>query len=230
MKLGREVSEFQDRLGHRFKDASLLSEALTHPSVGTAVRPNNQRLEFLGDRVLNLIVAEALLEADPGASEGVLAPRYNLLVRKETCAEMAEQIGLGNVLRLSPGEMKTGGRRRVATLADAFEAVIAAVYLDAGYARAKKVLLAIVGDRAATVAEDAKDPKSALQEWAQARGEPPPDYVEIGRDGPPHAPVFRIEVRLSGGEAASAEGRVKREVEKAAAKALLKRLESDQGR
>ncbi|MXQ08549.1 ribonuclease III [Alphaproteobacteria bacterium GH1-50] len=221
MKPGRELDAFQSRLGHRFRSPELLIEAVTHPSVGTAVRPNNQRLEFLGDRVLNLIVAEALLEADPTASEGVLAPRYNMLVRKETCAEMADEIGLGAVLRLSPGEMKTGGRRRVATLADAFEAVIAAIYLDAGYGAAKAVLLKIIGDRAATVAEDAKDPKSALQEWAQGRGEAPPDYVEIARKGPPHAPVFTIEARLADGRAARAEGTVKREVEKAAAKALL---------
>ena len=224
MKLSRELDAFQARLGHRFARPELLLEAVTHPSVGTSVRPNNQRLEFLGDRVLNLIVAEALLEADPAASEGVLAPRYNMLVRKETCAEMAEDIDLGAVLRLSPGEMKTGGRRRVATLADAFEAVIAAIYLDGGYAVTKDVLLAIIGDRASTVAEDAKDPKSALQEWAQAKGQPPPAYVEIAREGPPHAPIFSIEARLTTGEAARAQGGSKREVEKAAAKALLERI------
>ncbi len=221
MKLSRELDAFQARLGHRFSRPDLLLEAITHPSVGTSVRPNNQRLEFLGDRVLNLIVAEALLEADPNASEGVLAPRYNMLVRKETCAEMAEEIGLGEVLRLSPGEMKTGGRRRTATLADAFEAVIAAIYLDGGYAPAKSVLLEIIGDRAATVDRDAKDPKSALQEWAQAKGQTPPEYLEIRREGPPHAPTFTIEARLSSGETARASGGAKREVEKAAAKALL---------
>ncbi len=224
MKLSRELEAFQTRLGHRFKRADLLIEAVTHPSVGTSVRPNNQRLEFLGDRVLNLIVAEALLDADPSASEGVLAPRYNMLVRKETCAEMAEEIGLGEVLRLSPGEMKTGGRRRTATLADAFEAVIAAIYLDGGYAAAKGTLLAIIGDRASKVDRDAKDPKSALQEWAQAKGQPPPEYVEIKREGPPHAPVFTIEARLSTGEAATAVGGSKREVEKSAAKDLLQKL------
>ena len=224
MKLSRELEAFQTRLGHRFVRPDLLLEAVTHPSVGTTVRPNNQRLEFLGDRVLNLIVAEALLEADPHAAEGVLAPRYNMLVRKETCAEMAEEIGLGAVLRLSPGEMKTGGRRRTATLADAFEAVVAAIYLDGGYATAKQVLLGIIGDRAATVDRDAKDPKSALQEWAQGKGQPPPVYVEIARDGPPHAPVFTIEARLTSGESARSTGGAKREVEKAAAKALLSKV------
>ena len=224
MKLSRELEAFQSRLGYRFKRAEHLLEAVTHPSVGTSVRPNNQRLEFLGDRVLNLIVAEALLEADPDASEGVLAPRYNMLVRKETCAEMAEQIGLGEVLRLSPGEMKTGGRRRTATLADAFEAVVAAIYIDGGYAAAKTVLLAIVGDRAMTVERDAKDPKSALQEWVQAKGQHPPEYREVSREGPPHAPVFTIEVRLASGETARAQGGSKREVEKEAAKALLLKL------
>ncbi len=224
MKLSRELEAFQTRLGHRFTRAELLLEAVTHPSVGTSVRPNNQRLEFLGDRVLNLIVAEALLEADPTASEGVLAPRYNMLVRKETCAEMAEEIGLGEVLRLSPGEMKTGGRRRTATLADAFEAVVAALYLDGGYGVAKSVLLDIIGDRATKVDRDAKDPKSALQEWAQAKGQSPPEYVELKREGPPHAPLFTIEARLASGETARAQGGSKREVEKSAAKALLEKL------
>lgn len=224
MKLSRELDAFQARLGHRFARPELLLEAVTHPSVGTSVRPNNQRLEFLGDRVLNLIVAEALLEADPEASEGVLAPRYNMLVRKETCAAMAEDIDLGAVLRLSPGEMKTGGRRRVATLADAFEAVVAAIYLDGGYSVAKQVLLGVIGDRASTVEKDAKDPKSALQEWAQAQGQPPPLYVEVSREGPSHAPLFEIEARLASGQTARAKGGSKREVEKTAAKALLDRV------
>ncbi|MDJ1017340.1 MAG: ribonuclease III [Paracoccaceae bacterium] len=229
MKLGLELSAFQDRLGHRFGRPELLVEALTHPSMSSELRPNNQRLEFLGDRVLNLIVAEALLEADPDSPEGVLAPRYNAIVRKETCADMAEQIGLGAALRLSPGEMKTGGRRRAATLADAFEAVIAAIYLDAGYGAAKRVLLEVLGDRVDTVAVDAKDPKSALQEWAQGKGEPPPEYRELSREGPPHAPVFTIEARMRNGLTETAVGSVKREVEKAAASALLRRLEAEHG-
>ena len=131
MKTAKEIAAFQTRLGYTFKDAELLVRALTHPSVASATRRSNQRLEFLGDRVLNLIVAEALLADDRESNEGQIAPRYNALVRKETCADIAREIDLGAALRLSPGEMKTSGRRKVSTLADALEAVIAAIFLAA---------------------------------------------------------------------------------------------------
>lgn len=225
MRPSREVAAFQDRLGYRFRDPALLVEALTHPSVSSPARPSNQRLEFLGDRVLNLIVAEALLEADPDAAEGVIAPRYNTLVRKETCAAVADEIGLGDVLRLGPGERKTGGRRRITTLADALEAVVAAVYLDGGYAEAKKTLVRLFASRIRSVDADAKDAKTTLQEWAQARGMQPPSYEEIAREGPDHAPVFTVEARLATGETATATAPSKRAAEQAAAAKLLSRLD-----
>jgi ribonuclease-3 len=131
MALSRELVAFSERLGHDFADPDLLRRALTHSSLSSPTRPDNQRLEFLGDRVLGLVMAEALLAHDTQAREGQLAPRFNALVRKETCADVAREIDLGAVLRLGKSEMATGGRRKQALLGDAMEAVIAAVYLDA---------------------------------------------------------------------------------------------------
>src|SRR5690606_29827884 len=133
--------------------------------ISTPTRPDNQRLEFLGDRVLGLVMADVLLAADRGATEGQLAPRFNALVRKETCADVARQIDLGAVLKLGRSEMMTGGRRKEALLGDAMEAVIAAVYLDSGLEVARALVLRLWGARIDGVAEDARDAKTALQEW-----------------------------------------------------------------
>ncbi len=224
MKLGKDLQAFQSRIGHGFANPELLIRALTHPSFSSASRPDNQRLEFLGDRVLGLTIAEALCEADEKASEGQLAPRFNALVRKETCADVAREIGLGEVLKLGRSEMRSGGRRKQALLADALEAVIAAVYLDAGHAAARDLVLRLWGRRINEVEEDARDAKTALQEWAQARGQTPPQYRMSAREGPDHAPLFTIEARLQSGESASAQAPSKRQAEQAAARALLERL------
>ncbi len=225
MRLSADVQAFCDRLGHDFAHPDLLIQALTHPSIGSPTRGDNQRLEFLGDRVLGLAIAEALLAADEGASEGKLAPRYNALVRKETCASVARQIDLGQVLKLGRSEMKSGGRRKEALLGDAMEAVIAAVYQDAGFDVARALVLRLWGERIAKVESDARDPKTSLQEWVQARKQPPPQYIEVGREGPDHAPVFTVEARLDSGEISVAKAPSKRAAEQAAAKALLDRLE-----
>ena len=224
MKLSAELNAFCDRLGHRFGKPDLLIEALTHPSVSSPTRPDNQRLEFLGDRVLGLVIAEALLAEDKAAPEGQLAPRFNALVRKETCADVARSVDLGAVLKLGRSEMKSGGRRKEALLGDAMEAVIAAVYVDAGFEAAKGMVLRLWGERIAKVEADARDAKTSLQEWAQARGQVPPRYVETGREGPDHAPVFTVEVRLADGTSAEAKAPSKRAAEQQAAKALLERL------
>jgi ribonuclease-3 len=227
VRLSAELLAFQDRLGHRFKTAELLVRSVTHASIGTATRPDNQRLEFLGDRVLGVVMAEALLSADPDAREGQLAPRFNALVRKETCAAVAREIGLGEVLKLGRSEMLTGGRRKEALLGDAMEAVIAAVYQDAGFEAAKALVLRLWSGRIATVEPDARDAKTSLQEWAQARGMPPPDYAEAGRSGPDHAPVFTVRVSVASGEAAEATAGSKRLAEQGAARMLLERMERD---
>ncbi len=226
MKLSADLQAFADRIGHDFARPELLVRALTHASMSSAHRDDNERLEFLGDRVLGLAMAEALLEADPNAPEGALAPRFNALVRKEACADVARAVDLGTVLKLGRSERKTGGRRKDALLADAMEAVIAAVYLDAGFPAARDLVRRLWGDRIDAVEDDARDAKTALQEWAQARGQVPPDYVELARSGPDHAPVFTIEVRLQSGETAKAEAGSKRQAEQAAAKALLGKVES----
>jgi ribonuclease III len=225
VRLSAELRAFQDRLGHRFGSPELLTRAVTHASIGSATRPDNQRLEFLGDRVLGLVMSEALLSADPGAREGQLAPRFNALVRKETCAAVARELGLGEVLKLGRSEMLTGGRRKEALLGDAMEAVIAAVYMDGGFEAARALVLRLWGGRIAAVEPDARDAKTSLQEWAQARGMPPPDYVEAGRSGPDHAPVFTVRVSVASGEAAEAAAGTKRIAEQTAARMLLERLE-----
>ena len=225
MKLSSELKVFAGRIGYTFKRPELLHRAVTHSSMSSPTRDDNQRLEFLGDRVLGLVMAEGLFLADTSATEGQLAPRFNALVRKETCADVAREIDLGAVLKLGRSEMLSGGRRKEALLADAMEAVIAAVYLDGGFEAAKALVLRLWGERVTAVDADARDAKTALQEWAQARKLPPPKYVVVERTGPDHAPVFTIEAQLENGKSQSATANSKRQAEQAAAKVLLARLE-----
>lgn len=229
MRLSADLQALAARIGHEFGRPDLLVRAVTHSSLATPTRPDNQRLEFLGDRVLGLVMAEALLAADRGATEGQLAPRFNALVRKETCAAVAREVALGEALKLGRSEMMSGGRRKEALLADAMEAVIAAVYLDGGFEAARAVVLRLWGARIGSVKADARDAKTSLQEWAQGRGLPPPAYAELGREGPDHQPLFTVEVRLSTGEAEVAQAGSKRQAEQAAAMALLARLEASDG-
>ena len=168
MKVSAELITLQDSLGHRFADPRLLRRAVTHASMSGPGREDNQRLEFLGDRVLGLVMAEALLERDRTATEGQMAPRFNALVRKETCADVAREVGIGDALKLGRSEQLSGGRRKMALLGDAMEAVIAAVYLDAGFEAARALILRLWDKRIDAVEEDAKDAKTALQEWAKA--------------------------------------------------------------
>ncbi|MGL6211623.1 MAG: ribonuclease III [Paracoccaceae bacterium] len=226
MRLSADLTAFAARIGHGFAKPDLLLRAVTHASISSDTRPDNQRLEFLGDRVLGLVMAEALLNADPGAAEGQLAPRYNALVRKETCADVARDCGLGEVLKLGRSEMMSGGRRKEALLGDAMEALIAAVYQDAGFEAARALVLRLWGDRIGAVAQDARDAKTSLQEWAQARGMAPPVYTETGRDGPDHQPVFTVTVTLDNGASEAARAGSKRVAEQQAARALLARMEA----
>lgn len=225
MRADSELPAFAARLGHHFARPELLREALTHPSLSTPGRRSNQRLEFLGDRVLGLVIAEALYGDDAGAAEGQLAPRLNALVRQEACAEVAREIGLGEVLKLGRSEMQSGGRRKEAILADAMEAVIAAIYLDAGFPAARDVVRRLWGERIGTARERARDAKTALQEWTQARGLGLPAYTVLSREGADHDPAFTVEVRLASGEAATARAGAKRQAEQVAAQVLLERLE-----
>ncbi|KZD03227.1 ribonuclease III [Oceanibaculum pacificum] len=215
------LDRLAERLGHSFKRRALLVEALTHLSATERRSRAYERLEFLGDRVLGLIVAEALLERFPAEREGDIAKRHVGLVRREALAEVARRIALGDYLILSRGEVEAGGRDNEALQADAMEAVIAALYLDGGLAAAQRFVMREWHDLMEAPAKPPQDAKTALQEWAQGRGLKLPAYAELSREGPPHQPVFTVEVRLEGGKTASGAGTSKRAAEQAAASALL---------
>lgn len=221
------VAELQARIGHTFTDPDLLERALTHASVGQGARKvlHNERLEFLGDRVLGLLVAEELMRRMPAAAEGELTPRLHALVRFETCARVAERIGLAPALRLSAGESKTGGRTKDKVLADACEALLAAIYMDAGLDTTRRVMLAAWSEELEAVETglETRDPKSALQRWSLAQGRGLPQYRTLERTGPDHAPLFRVEASVESLEPAAGDGRSRQEAEKAAALAILTR-------
>lgn len=217
---------FEDRLGHVFADPTLLERALTHISGAKSKEGrlgSYQRLEFLGDRVLGLAIASMLMEAYPKADEGELSRRFAELVRAETCAEVAEAMDVGPYIKLGVGEAGTGGRRKAAILSDVCEAVIGAVYLDAGYAPAAALIDRFWRERLLAPRRPLRDAKTELQEWAQGRGLPPPLYREIARSGPDHDPQFSVSVLVDGVEEAEGTGRSKRAAEQAAAEAMLSR-------
>lgn len=221
----RKFKELEGKLGHRFKDTSLLERSLTHASVrgGKTARSDNERLEFIGDRVLGLAISEILNEQYPSASEGELARRYNRLVRGEACAKVARAIGLGAHLILSESEADSGGRDKTTILADAAEALLGAVFLDAGFEKARNVVMKLWQEQSGVVPEVSVDAKSALQEWAQGQGLALPKYTVVSRKGPDHAPRFTAEVIIGGKAPAQGEGASKRIAEQAAATALLHR-------
>lgn len=227
MKLSAQLAGFAARLGHEFADPALLVRAVTHASMSSTHRDDNQRLEFLGDRVLALLVADLLLQHFPDASEGDLALRLNALVRRETCAAVALEVELGACLTLAPAEAASGGRDKPAILGDACEAVIGALYLDGGMAAARGFVEMRWTPRLTGLAAAPADAKSALQEWSQARKLGTPDYTVISRDGPDHAPVFVIEVQLPGHAPACGTGASKREAEQAAALAMRRAVDTD---
>lgn len=218
-------ADLQALLGYSFATPGLLGRALTHKSVGGA--RSNERLEFLGDRVLGMIIAEHLHDAHPGWEEGRLSVRFNGLVRRETLAEIARAIALGRHLRLGKGEEEQGGRDKPALLADALEAVIAAIHLDGGLAAARAAVLRLWAAHLTNRASVPRDAKTALQELTVARGLGLPAYREAARSGPDHAPHFMVEVRVGEQRAAWGEGASKRLAEQAAAQLLLDRLEQE---
>jgi ribonuclease III len=219
------ASALETTIGYRFKDGDLLERALTHISAlkGQGRIGSYQRLEFLGDHVLGLAVSEMLFAAFPKAEEGELSRRLADLVRRESCAEVARAIDLGTALRLGASEVRAGGRTRIAILGDVCESLIGAVFLDGGYPAAKAFVERYWADRMRTPVRPLRDPKTVLQEWAQARGLPTPSYREVERTGPHHDPLFRVAVLLPEREPAEGRGRSKRAAEQAAAAALLAR-------
>jgi ribonuclease-3 len=221
----RGVGAFEDRIGYRFKDAALLDQALTHISAlgGSRNRGGSyQRLEFLGDHVLGLVVSDMLFRAFPRADEGEMSRRLADLVRKEACADVARAIDLGTVIRLGTSENNAGGRGRTAILADVCEALIGAVFVDGGYEAACTLITGLWEQRMRAPKRPLRDPKTVLQEWAQARGLPTPTYREVERRGPDHNPEFRVTVTLPGRAGAEGIGRSKRAAEQEAAAAMLR--------
>jgi ribonuclease-3 len=222
----RGASALEERIGYRFTNAALLDSALSHISAlkGSRNRASSyQRLEFLGDHVLGLVISDMLFRAFPKADEGELSRRLADLVRKETCTEIARTIELGAAIRLGASEANAGGRTRPAILADVCEALIGAVYLDGGFDAAASLVGKLWEARLRTKAPPLRDPKTVLQEWAQARGMPTPVYREIARSGPHHNPEFRVAVQLPQLAPAEGSGRSKRAAEQAAAAALMER-------
>jgi ribonuclease III len=226
----RDIAMLQALIGHRFNNPALLEHALTHVSSvkGTNVRAQSyQRLEFLGDRVLGLVIAEELSAHYPGADEGELARRMAELVRRETCAEVAIQWDIGPNIRLGAGEANSGGRQRVTILADICESVIGAVFLDSDYPTVKAVIMAAWQKRMASPAGDKRDAKTLLQEIAQGRHLGTPTYREVSRSGPAHKMIFVVAVDAPSLGTAEGSGVSKREAEQASAQALMDILVAD---
>jgi ribonuclease-3 len=223
-KKSKPLGPLEERIGHRFEERALLEQALTHMSAlrGAERRTSYQRLEFLGDHVLGLAVAELLMRAFPKAEEGELSQRLADLVRKDTCAAVAEALEVAPYIRT---DHKGRAQERITRtiLADVCEALIGAVFLDAGYGAALGVVERHWRERMLKRRKPLRDPKTLLQEWALARGLPPPLYREVERSGPDHSPEFRIAVELPGIAAIEGNGRSKRDAEQAAAAAMLVR-------
>lgn len=231
-----ELDQIQAIIDYHFFDTGLLTEALTHASTLTTGRRqaaakakarSNERLEFLGDRVLGLAVAHLLIEAYPDEAEGGLTHRHSMLVRRDTLADVAGEIGLDRWIEVAHGGRGSGGRTNPTILADACEAVIGAVFLDGGYGPAATLVRRYWQGRVADMTESPRDAKTMLQVWALARSHSLPAYRVLDSEGPAHAPVFTVEVAIEGLGTATAEAGAKRAAEQAAAAMLLERLEND---
>jgi ribonuclease-3 len=229
-----DLAALSAAIGYQFADAGLLRTAITHPSALTRNNgrkgprqmgdADNQRLEFLGDRILGLVVAEMLFRTFPHENEGALAKRLAALVRQDGLSRVAKSIDLGKYLIMSRGEIESGGRDNPASQADACEAVIGAIYLDAGLEPARDFIMRMWSPMMNREAKPPQDSKTALQEWAQAGGLPLPSYDVMESSGPPHDPLFTVSVTVEGHAPTSATGRSKRTAEQAAASAFMARL------
>jgi ribonuclease-3 len=222
--------KLQALIGHHFSDAALLAEALTHRSFANEQRsrcPDNERLEFLGDAILGLVIAEALFRGDPQLPEGELSRLRAELVNAGTLAQLARQIDLGASLSLGRGEVKAGGSDKENILADAFEALLGAIYLEGGIAAVRPVILQLFAQVMIerTQQRGNSDYKSQLQEYLQALQQTPPEYVLIETEGPEHERIFVVEARTSGRLLGVGRGRSKKEAEQAAAGAALTMLQ-----
>ncbi len=218
------LADLEKKLNYSFKNPIFLEKALTHSSAispAKRIEFSYQRLEFLGDRILGLVVADLLLKQFPNANEGELSRTLNALVRKETLAHVALGLSLGDYISLGESEAKSGGAKKEAILSDVLEAILGAVYCDGGHDKAYALVQKLFANMISSANEQGVDSKTFLQEWAQARKLAPPTYTEISRDGPDHSPIFTIEVSINGFEKFSASGSSKKLAEHSAAKKFL---------
>lgn len=228
-----DLSKLQTKLNYKFKNKDLLAAALTHASSisqtkkskssDKAHEEDNERLEFLGDRVLGLSISTVLLKLYPESPEGDLARRYNNLVKRQTCTEVAKDIDLGQFLILSAGEERSGGRTKSTILANAMEALLGAIFIDGGYSAADKVIRNFWQDKISQGEKIELDAKTALQEWAQGKGFDLPIYTNLSRTGPDHSPLFETKVTVEGVGDGVGKGHSKRVAEQMAAKELLEK-------
>ncbi len=220
----KDFSSLEEKISYSFGEPAFLKKALTHSS---AISPANrveysyQRLEFLGDRVLGLVVADLLLKRYPDANEGELSRTLNALVRKETLSEIAQSLDLGEYIYLGESEARSGGAKKEAILADVLEAIFGAVYCDGGHDKSYKLIESLFGNIISKANERGVDAKTFLQEWAQGRKLAPPTYAEVSRTGPDHSPIFTIQVKVEGFENISASGPSKKLAEHSAAQNFL---------
>ena len=217
----------QDKIGYQFNNQERLVKALTHSSTGSGT--NYERLEFLGDRVLGLVMAHILFEEFPEENEGDLAKRHAALVQGKTLARLAREIDLGASMQLSDAERASGGADNDNILADGMEGLIGALYMDAGLEISHKILKTLYGDSVYVMLKPPQDPKTALQEWAQARSLPLPNYELVGKEGPDHAPTFAVRVSVQGYPPWTCQGPSRRVTEKQAAGMLLAHLNEIDG-
>lgn len=219
-----DLKKFQDLIGYHFDDEHWLERALTHSS--TNEEYSYQRLEFLGDRVLGLVIAHALFEAFRDEKEGGLAKRHTALVQGRMCAKIGNLYNFNEFIILSQSEEEAGGRTNDNIISDIVESVLGAIYIDGGYEEAQKVILKLWGDNISTLHEAPQDPKTELQEWVQAQGHALPLYEVVNKSGPDHAPVFTVRLTIEKFDSIDADGASRRAAEKTAAKTLLKMVKN----
>ena len=226
MKNTYHQKEISKLLDYQFKNNRLLEEALTHASARKSSKVNNERLEFLGDRVLGLVIAEELLRKNPNSTEGEIATYYNSLVKKETCSLIAKEIGLENLLTLGKSVKRTNDRQKDKILGNAIEALIGAIFLDAGFEISKQLVLKVWRKQIDIVRDKEAHAKTVLQEFLQSKGQEPPTYKQISRTGPDHDPDFCVEVVLGSGLNAIGSGSTKRMAETKAAEQILEKIKN----
>ncbi len=226
MKNTHHQKEISRLLNYQFKNNRLLEEALTHSSARKSSKANNERLEFLGDRVLGLVIAEELLRLNPHSTEGQIATYYNFLVKKETCALLAKEIGLESLLTLGRSVTRTTARQKDKILGNAIEALIGAIFLDGGFKVSRELVLQVWKKQIEIVRDIEAHAKTALQELLQARGQEPPIYKQVSRTGPDHDPSFCVEVLLGSGLRAVGTGSTKRMAETEAAEQILEKIKN----